>query len=110
MNDASDDLHTSISKSESKKVDTSYTFRSGKTVPNVDLNFDTNEVKVVNLMKEQCDILIGRMWPKGHPNPPLAREDYLGNPYVILKPGQEATEPWHCKTREEALDKFKEWL
>ena len=61
-------------------------------------------------MKEQCDILIARMWPKGHPNPPLTREDYLGNPYVILKEGQEPSKPWECKTREEALSKYKQWL
>ena len=36
--------------------------------------------------------------------------DYLGNPFVILKPGQEPTEPYHCKTRKEALDKFRKWL
>ena len=72
------------------------------------LDFDINKVKIVNLMHEQCDILIGRIWPKS--NPPLAMEDYLGNPYVILKEGKEPSKPWECKTRQEALAKYKEFL
>ena len=65
------------------------------------LDFDTNKVKVVNLMEDQCDVLIGRNWPRGKANHPLAgMSGYLGNPFVIGKDG----------TREEVLAKYKEWL
>jgi hypothetical protein len=69
--------------------------------------FDTNKVKIVNLMKDNCDILIGRKWLSRSKDYPLAgMSGYLGNPYTIVKSGKELTEPWECKNREEPSFSF----
>lgn len=73
--------------------------------------FDIGKVRIVNLMKEKCDIMIAREWLSRSKDYPLAgMSGYLGNPYVIVKPGKESTKPWECRTREEALTKYEEFL
>jgi hypothetical protein len=73
---------------------------------------DIDKIQIVNVSKgERCDAYLGRKWKLDYGPPPVVGADgKFGNPFVLVKEGQEPTEPWQCKTREEALDKHEEWV
>ena len=79
---------TQKTEDDGEKIGSQMSHRSHSQTQGDHNGFDIDRVKIVNLTRESCDILLGRQWPKGIKGYPLAgMSGYFGNPYHMGKDG-----------------------